>query len=268
MIRSVRIIAKNKEERDIFLIPPNFLNEGSLFGGMLKLRNTLEAVILVVGVTIPILKITVFSFTAKTILLCLTALPIGIFALIGVGGESLTAFLMNFFRFLRNRKMQYRSDAMSEQEKSRRSVWQSEGEWPEEYGEEEKPKKSRKTVKRKSNEPFPVEKIENGICYLRDKRYIKIIEVEPINFLLRSAREQRNIIYSYMSYLKISPVRMQIKVVSKKADISNHLDKIQEAIRREQDERCKVLLMDYYNLIRRIGLKEAVTRRFFIVFYI
>ena len=24
--------------------------------------------------------------------------------------------------------------------------------------------------------------------------------------------------------------------------------------------------MDYYNLIRRIGLKEAVTRRFFIVF--
>ena len=76
MIRSVRIIAKNKEERDIFLIPPNFLNEGSLFGGMLKLRNTLEAVVLVVGVTIPILKITVFSFTAKTILLCLTALPI------------------------------------------------------------------------------------------------------------------------------------------------------------------------------------------------
>lgn len=119
MIRSVRIIAKNKEERDIFLIPPNFLNEGSLFGGMLKLRNTLEAVILVAGITIPILKITVFSFTAKTILLCLTALPIGIFALIGIGGESLTAFLMNFFRFLRNRKMLYRSDAMSEQEESR-----------------------------------------------------------------------------------------------------------------------------------------------------
>lgn len=258
-------IANNKKERDIFLIPPNFLNEGSLFGGMLKLRNTLEAVILVVGVTIPILKITVFSFTAKIILLCLTALPIGIFALIGIGGESLTAFLLNFFCFLQNRKMQYRSDAMPEQE-CRRSVWQSEGEWPEEYGEEEKPKKSRKIAKGKANEPFPVEKIENGICYLRDKRYIKIIEVEPINFLLRSVREQRNIIYSYMSYLKISPVRMQIKVISKKADISNHLDKIQEEIKTEQDARCRILLMDYYNLIRRIGLKEAVTRRFFCCF--
>lgn len=83
MIRSVRIIAKNKEERDIFLIPPNFLNEGSLFGGMLKLRNTLEAVVLVVGVTIPILKITVFCFTAKIILLCLTALPICILLIWG-----------------------------------------------------------------------------------------------------------------------------------------------------------------------------------------
>ncbi len=260
------IIAKNREERDIFLIPPNFLNEGSLFGGMLKLRNAIEAVVLVVGITIPILKITALSFTGKTIALCLTALPIGIFALIGIGGESLTAFLMNFFRFLRNRKIHYRSDATPTDEKDRPSILQADGEWPEEFDEEEKRKKIRKKKSQATSEPFPVEKIENGICYLRDKRYIKIIEVEPINFLLRSAREQRNIIYSYMSYLKISPVRMQIKVISKKADISSHLEKIQEEIKKEQDERCRILLMDYYNLIRRIGLKEAVTRRFFIVF--
>lgn len=260
------IIAKNREERDIFLIPPNFLNEGSLFGGMLKLRNAIEAVVLVVGITIPILKITALSFTGKTIALCLTALPIGIFALIGIGGESLTAFLMNFFRFLRNRRIHYRSDAIPKDEKDRPSILQADGEWPEEFDEGDKPKKRRKKKSQAASEPFPVEKIENGICYLRDKRYIKIIEVEPINFLLRSAREQRNIIYSYMSYLKISPVRIQIKVISKKADISSHLEKIQEEIKMEQDERCKILLMDYYNLIRRIGLKEAVTRRFFVVF--
>lgn len=233
---------------------------------MLKLRNAIEAVVLVVGITIPILKITALSFTGKTIALCLTALPVGIFALIGIGGESLTAFLMNFFRFLRNRKIHYRSDAIPKDEKDRPSILQADGEWPDEFSEEEKLKKIRKKKSQAASEPFPVEKIENGICYLRDKRHIKIIEVEPINFLLRSAREQRNIIYSYMSYLKISPVRMQIKVISKKADISSHLEKIQEEIKKEQDERCRILLMDYYNLIRRIGLKEAVTRRFFIVF--
>ena len=73
----VENIAKNRDERDIFLIPPNFLNEGSLFGGMLKLRNAIEAVIVVVGITILILKITALSFTGKTIALCLTALPKG-----------------------------------------------------------------------------------------------------------------------------------------------------------------------------------------------
>ncbi|MDO4756529.1 MAG: hypothetical protein Q4A54_09305, partial [Parabacteroides sp.] len=260
------IIAKNRDERDIFLIPPNFLNEGSLFGGMLKLRNALEAVVLVVGITVPVLKITALSFTGRVIVWCLTALPIGIFAVIGIGGESLTAFLMNFFRYLRNRRVHYRKDAVVFQKRREKKVLSPEGEWPEEF--DEKPKRKEKKQKRKQieKEPFPLEKIENGICYLRDKRYIKIIEVEPINFLLRSAREQRNIIYSYMSYLKISPVKMQVKVVSKKADIGSHLAKIQQDIGKEQDERCKLLLMDYYNLIRRIGLKEAVTRRFFIVF--
>ena len=170
----MNIIAKSRDERDVFLIPPNFLNEGSLFGGMLKLRNAIEAVILVIGITVPILKITAFSFTGKTIVLCLTALPVGIFALIGIGGESLTAFLMNFFRFLRNRKVRYRTDVIPKEEKARVSILQADGEWPEEYGEENL-KKKRKEIKQKINEPFPVEKIENGICYLRDKRYIKII---------------------------------------------------------------------------------------------
>ena len=49
---------------------------------------------------------------------------------------------------------------------------------------------------------------------------VKILEVEPINFLLRSVREQKGIIYSFASWLKISPVKIQIKVLTKKADIS------------------------------------------------
>lgn len=58
-------------------------------------------------------------------------------------------------------------------------------------------------------------KIANGIVYTTDGRYVKILEIEPINFLLRSAREQQGIIYSFISYLKISPVKLQIKMISK-----------------------------------------------------
>ena len=48
----------------------------------------------------------------------------------------------------------------------------------------------------------PIQKIENGIVYTTDHRFIKILEIVPINFLLRSAREQRNIVSSFISYLK------------------------------------------------------------------
>ena len=119
---------------------------------------------------------------------------------------------------------------VSEEKRTDKHLFPDIGDLPEEFDEEEKVSARKKRKKKQPAEAdfFPVEKIENGICYLKDKRYIKIMEIEPINFLLRSAREQRNIVYSYMSYLKISPVKMQIKVISKKADIGSHLQKIQK----------------------------------------
>ena len=113
---------------------------------------------------------------------------------------------------------------------------------------------------------LPIRKIENGVIYTKDHRYVKIIEVIPINFLLRSAREQRNIIYSFISYLKISPVKLQFKVLTRRADINRHLETLREEMRLETDERCLALQRDYENLIRRIGSREAITRRFFIIF--
>ena len=49
---------------------------------------------------------------------------------------------------------------------------------------------------------LPIDKIANGVIYTTDHRYVKILEIEPINFLLRSAREQQGIIFSFISYLK------------------------------------------------------------------
>ena len=95
---------------------------------------------------------------------------------------------------------------------------------------------------------------------------MKVLEVTPINFLLRSAREQRSILYSYVHYLKISPVKVQMKVLTKKADVNRHLESIRREFQNETDEKCRELQKDYENLIRQIGSKEAITRRFFLIF--
>lgn len=113
---------------------------------------------------------------------------------------------------------------------------------------------------------LPISQIKNGIIHTKDNRYVKLIEVLPINFLLRSASEQRNIILSFMSYLKIAPAKMQFKIISKKADINEFVENIRIEAEKETDERCKLLQEDYAQLIQSLGRKEAITRRFFLIF--
>ena len=87
-----------------------------------------------------------------------------------------------------------------------------------------------------------------------------------MNFLLRSAQEQRSIIYSFISYLKIAPVKVQFKVLTKRADIDRHVDSVREELARETDSHCRMLQEDYLKLIRDLGSREAITRRFFLIF--
>ena len=113
---------------------------------------------------------------------------------------------------------------------------------------------------------IPITGITDGIIHTGDGRYVKIVEVMPVNFLLRSPVEQRNIIYSFIGYLKIAPVKLQIKVLSKKADISGFLENIRKDKEKETDERCRLLQEDYASLIRSVGSREAISRRFFLIF--
>lgn len=113
---------------------------------------------------------------------------------------------------------------------------------------------------------LPIEKIQNGIIYTKDHRFVKVVEVVPINFILRSAREQRNIIYSFVSYLKISPIKLQIKVLTRRADINRHLDTVRREMAQEDNEQCRLMQEDYLNFVQQVGAREAVTRRFFLIF--
>lgn len=287
----------HKEEQDIYYIPPNFLTSGRLFGGMIRVRNAIEACVLVLLTGLPIIRLPL-SLTARIILLCLIPLPLGIFAVIGFDGDSLTEFALNWIKWLFNRRILYRSDTEPQQSDKpsvrQRSGNQAPHQPPEQLGIKLKqhPPKARKRGKRRQRKSsdkkktaqdrkappkknrkaattegiIPVVDINHGIAHLSDDRYIKILEVEPINFLLRSVREQKNIISAFASWMKISPVKLQIKVLTKKADISKHLNAIERDMDRENDPKCRELQQDYYNLIKTIGSREAITRRFLIIF--
>ncbi len=241
----------NQNNHDLYTIPPNFIEGGTIFGGAFKIRNVIEAGIVAVLVGVPVLSLG-FSLTIRIIILCMTALPLALLALIGFGGECLSTFILSFFKFLKNRRIITKHEKDTDQKK---------------YKKKSPVKKGPDTAfLNPAAEYLPIEKIENGIIYTKDHRYIKIIEVIPINFLLRSAREQKNIIYSFISYLKISPVKIQFKVLTKRADLNKHTDIVRREMERETDPNCRILQEDYLSLIGKIGSKEATTRRFFVAF--
>lgn len=134
---------------------------------------------------------------------------------------------------------------------------------------QKKPARSRKRRSKTSEfvqDFLPVRDIRNGIIETTDDRYVKIIEILPINFLLRSSEEQYNIISSFASWLKISPMKLQFKSVSRKADSDKHVAMVREELSREENQQCRQLGEEYLRLIKDVGNKEALSRRFFLIF--
>ncbi len=99
--------------------------------------------------------------------------------------------------------------------------------------------------------------LKNGEC-------IKILEVKPINFKLRSDKEQIAILESYKRFLKQCNFEIQIVILAYKADVKNHLEKIENYS--FGNEKLKNIMNGYKNLITEIiKQKSCITRRFFIV---
>ena len=130
----------------------------------------------------------------------------------------------------------------------------------------------RKTGKRKpeklsfTQDFIPIKNLEHGIIETTGGRYIKILEIEPINFMLRSEEEQYEIICSFASWLKISPVHLQFKSITRKADSDKHIAMLRKEMETEESEQCKKLSEGYIRLIKDVGSREALTRRFFLIF--
>jgi len=133
----------------------------------------------------------------------------------------------------------------------------------------EKPPKKVKPPKEITNyvqDFIPIKDIRDGIIETTDHRWIKIVEVEPINFMLRSAEEQNNIIYNFAGWFKIANIKLQFKSITKKADSERHIELLKRDMEEENTPQIKELSKAYIKLIRDIGSQEALTRKFYVIF--
>ena len=78
-------MADDREFSNVYTIPPNYTDSGKLLGGLLETRNTVEACILLLLVGYPELMWMHLPATAKVVVMTVTLLPLGVFALMGIG---------------------------------------------------------------------------------------------------------------------------------------------------------------------------------------
>lgn len=102
-------MAEEQEFSNVYTIPPNYTDSGKLMGGMLETRNTVEAGALLLLVGYPELMWLHLPVTAKVVVMTVTLLPLGVFALMGLGGDSLLQYVAHMIVFwLKRRQLHYR----------------------------------------------------------------------------------------------------------------------------------------------------------------
>ncbi len=79
-----------------YYIPENFIEGGKIFGGILKTRNFVEAVILSLIIGIPLWIIPYSSFVVKLTVIISVIVPIFLIAVAGINGGSLLEFLKQY----------------------------------------------------------------------------------------------------------------------------------------------------------------------------
>ena len=93
-----------RERSDVYIIPPNFAKEGTLFSGRIEGRNAFEAAVLFI-ILFRILFFIDVSIKIRIYIGIIVILPLTILAVVGVNGESLLSFIIQFIRFVTRRRV-------------------------------------------------------------------------------------------------------------------------------------------------------------------
>lgn len=99
------LMAERKEEGKTYVIPPNFVDKVTVIGGMVRLRNLIEAVVVSTAVVAPPLIFIPMSFSAKLYVVILAGAPFLVLGCIGLNGDSLFQFVSYWSAFRRNKRI-------------------------------------------------------------------------------------------------------------------------------------------------------------------
>ena len=96
--------------------------------------------------------------------------------------------------------------------------------------------------------------------------YIKLLEVTPINYNLKSDLEKEAILNSYKIFFKTCQFNIQILIQSNKEDLNHHISKIRKHILKKENKYLKILSENYIQYISNLNNnKKSSSKKFYII---
>ena len=113
-----------------------------------------------------------------------------------------------------------------------------------------------------------IKRFFSGCVETADGRYLTAVEVLPINFKFKTDTEKILILLNFQKYLRIAPVKMTIKTISRRTNINRIIERSDKAFNNYpvHTPATEGLHNDEVILINRLANRQGVERNFFIIF--
>jgi len=111
-----------------------------------------------------------------------------------------------------------------------------------------------------------IAEIRDNVVVLKDGSLRAVLEVEAVNFELKSEREQNMIVYAYQDFLNSLEFPIQILIKSRKLDIDGYLEYMTGVAKDQKDKRLQNLTLEYIEYIGKlVELSDIMEKRFYVI---
>jgi hypothetical protein len=113
---------------------------------------------------------------------------------------------------------------------------------------------------------LPIAEIRNDTVYLKNGGVRAILEVQSMNFNLKSETEQKSIIAGYGAFVNTLTFPLQVVVRSSKTDIDLYIEKTEKLAGKHTNELLKNQTLAYTHFIRElIDVGEIMQKHFYVI---
>jgi hypothetical protein len=114
-----------------------------------------------------------------------------------------------------------------------------------------------------SREQIKIKSVSHNVLLLSDNKYRAILEINPINFELKSEDEQDHIIDNYQAFLNALPCSIQILYRIRAIDLDRYLDELNKKTKNQQNLNQKTHLTNYSQFIKNLVVDNKILSRSF-----